>query len=270
MDAEGFGEVGFHGEYREIVPNERLVSTEVYEGIPDADEHAALERPDARRRSGTTDDSDHPGRAPDEGGSRRAHRVRHGGGHAGRDGSARGGRGLAPLNLRSETNLGNSEAPQLRGLACSRASSFDRSVELDDRAQSRRRSRRLPSNGIGFWSGCIRGSSIIFGMALSRVALSGHSTHEKMTVSSSLALTARRKSVTVPSGTSSPQHSSTLRRAQLDEHGVALLRVVDELLLVGRRYGRYESVDVRHRDSPPLVRWSRWACPTGLLAKRPP
>ena len=38
---DGF-EVGFHGEYREIVPNERLVSTEAYEGIPDADEHAAL------------------------------------------------------------------------------------------------------------------------------------------------------------------------------------------------------------------------------------
>jgi uncharacterized protein YndB with AHSA1/START domain len=29
-------EVGFHGEYREIVPNERIVSTEVYEGAPDA------------------------------------------------------------------------------------------------------------------------------------------------------------------------------------------------------------------------------------------
>jgi uncharacterized protein YndB with AHSA1/START domain len=27
-------EVAFHGEYREIVPNERLVSTEVYEGAP--------------------------------------------------------------------------------------------------------------------------------------------------------------------------------------------------------------------------------------------
>ena len=27
-------EVGFHGEYREIVPNERIVSTEVFEGIP--------------------------------------------------------------------------------------------------------------------------------------------------------------------------------------------------------------------------------------------
>ena len=38
---EGF-EVAFHGEYREIVSNERLVSTEAYEGIPDADEHAAL------------------------------------------------------------------------------------------------------------------------------------------------------------------------------------------------------------------------------------
>jgi uncharacterized protein YndB with AHSA1/START domain len=42
MVAEGGVEVGFHGEYREIVPNERIVSTEAYEGIPDADEHAAL------------------------------------------------------------------------------------------------------------------------------------------------------------------------------------------------------------------------------------
>ena len=31
---DGF-EVGFHGEYREIVPNERIVSTEVYEGAPE-------------------------------------------------------------------------------------------------------------------------------------------------------------------------------------------------------------------------------------------
>ena len=43
MNVEGFGEVGFHGEYREIVLDERLVSTEAYEGIPDADEHAALD-----------------------------------------------------------------------------------------------------------------------------------------------------------------------------------------------------------------------------------
>jgi uncharacterized protein YndB with AHSA1/START domain len=43
MNAEGFGEVGFHGEYREIQPFERLVSTEVYEGIPDAEANAALD-----------------------------------------------------------------------------------------------------------------------------------------------------------------------------------------------------------------------------------
>jgi len=42
MVTEGGFEVGFHGEYRELVPNERIVSTEVYEGIPDAEEHAAL------------------------------------------------------------------------------------------------------------------------------------------------------------------------------------------------------------------------------------
>jgi uncharacterized protein YndB with AHSA1/START domain len=33
---EGF-EVAFHGEFREIVPNERIVSTEVYEGVPDGE-----------------------------------------------------------------------------------------------------------------------------------------------------------------------------------------------------------------------------------------
>jgi uncharacterized protein YndB with AHSA1/START domain len=35
-------EVAFHGEYREIVPNERIVSTEAYEGAPDADANAAV------------------------------------------------------------------------------------------------------------------------------------------------------------------------------------------------------------------------------------
>ena len=34
--SEGF-EVGFHGEYREIVANERIVSTEVYEGMPEGE-----------------------------------------------------------------------------------------------------------------------------------------------------------------------------------------------------------------------------------------
>lgn len=31
--AGGF-EVGFHGEYREIVPDERIVTTEIFEGVP--------------------------------------------------------------------------------------------------------------------------------------------------------------------------------------------------------------------------------------------
>ena len=43
MVADGGMEVGFHGEYREIEPFERLVSTEAYEGIPDADAHAAVD-----------------------------------------------------------------------------------------------------------------------------------------------------------------------------------------------------------------------------------
>ena len=42
MVAHGGMEVGFHGEYREIVPNERIVSTEAYEGVPEPDANATL------------------------------------------------------------------------------------------------------------------------------------------------------------------------------------------------------------------------------------
>jgi len=34
MIADRGFEVAFHGEFREIVPNERIVSTEIYEGVP--------------------------------------------------------------------------------------------------------------------------------------------------------------------------------------------------------------------------------------------
>jgi uncharacterized protein YndB with AHSA1/START domain len=37
MTANGGFEVAFHGEYREIVPNERIVNTEVYEAMPDGE-----------------------------------------------------------------------------------------------------------------------------------------------------------------------------------------------------------------------------------------
>lgn len=35
MVADDGMEVGFHGDYREIVPDERIVSTEIYEGLPE-------------------------------------------------------------------------------------------------------------------------------------------------------------------------------------------------------------------------------------------
>jgi uncharacterized protein YndB with AHSA1/START domain len=37
MVTDGGFEVAFRGEYREIVPDERIVSTEVYEGMPEAE-----------------------------------------------------------------------------------------------------------------------------------------------------------------------------------------------------------------------------------------
>jgi Uncharacterized conserved protein len=37
MTANGGFEVAFHGEYREIVPDERIVSTEVYEAMPEGE-----------------------------------------------------------------------------------------------------------------------------------------------------------------------------------------------------------------------------------------
>jgi len=37
MMAQGDFEVAFHGEFREIVPDERIVTTEVYEGMPDGE-----------------------------------------------------------------------------------------------------------------------------------------------------------------------------------------------------------------------------------------
>jgi uncharacterized protein YndB with AHSA1/START domain len=42
MIAEGGFEVAFHGEYREIVENERIVSTEIFEGMPDGDSPPTL------------------------------------------------------------------------------------------------------------------------------------------------------------------------------------------------------------------------------------
>jgi uncharacterized protein YndB with AHSA1/START domain len=50
---QGF-EVAFRGEYREIVPDERLVNTEIFEGIPDADDHAGLVTVTLNEKDGRT------------------------------------------------------------------------------------------------------------------------------------------------------------------------------------------------------------------------
>lgn len=54
MDAKGGMEVGFHGEFREIVPNEKIVQTEAYEGIPDPDASANVNTMTLTEKDGRT------------------------------------------------------------------------------------------------------------------------------------------------------------------------------------------------------------------------
>ncbi len=102
MVADG-AEVGFHGEYREIVPNERIVSTEFYEGMPEGvseDDATTMNTATFTETDGRTTltilvqapEQDHPGCD---------HRVRDGGRDAGRHGSPGGGRGLSSLSGRA-------------------------------------------------------------------------------------------------------------------------------------------------------------------------
>ncbi len=54
MTANNGMEVGFHGEYLEIEPYSRIVSTEAYEGIPDPDGNAATNVMTLEERDGRT------------------------------------------------------------------------------------------------------------------------------------------------------------------------------------------------------------------------
>jgi uncharacterized protein YndB with AHSA1/START domain len=54
MMANGGFEVAFHGEYREIVPNERIVATEVFEGMPEAEDAAAVNTNTFTEKDGRT------------------------------------------------------------------------------------------------------------------------------------------------------------------------------------------------------------------------
>ncbi len=51
MVTDGGFEVAFHGEYREIVPNERIVSTEVYEAMPEGEALNTLTLTEANGRT---------------------------------------------------------------------------------------------------------------------------------------------------------------------------------------------------------------------------
>src|SRR3989440_104611 len=63
MVTNGGFEVAFHGEYRELIPNERIVSTEVYEGMPDAEAVNTI----TFHRKGRPHHSHHPRAAPEPG-----------------------------------------------------------------------------------------------------------------------------------------------------------------------------------------------------------
>jgi uncharacterized protein YndB with AHSA1/START domain len=54
MVANGGFEVAFHGEYRELVPDERLVFSEVYEGMPEAEALTTLTLSEAAGRTTLT------------------------------------------------------------------------------------------------------------------------------------------------------------------------------------------------------------------------
>ena len=47
-------EVAFHGEYRELVPNERMVYTEVFEGVPGGDDMPAVNTMTLTEKDGRT------------------------------------------------------------------------------------------------------------------------------------------------------------------------------------------------------------------------
>ena len=101
---EGDMEVGFHGEYQEIDAPHRLVTTEIYEGAPDA---GALNIMTLEEVDGvTTLTVARPAR--DQGATRRRHRVRHGRRHAGLDephGRPRAGPRLAIARRREHALL---------------------------------------------------------------------------------------------------------------------------------------------------------------------
>ena len=108
MVADRGFEVAFHGEYREIVPNERIVITEIYEGAAEAG--AALNTVTFTEADGRTTLSILV-ECAEQGSARHDHRLRHGGRHAGGDGPPRADRDLASLSTRPRATTTGNDAP---------------------------------------------------------------------------------------------------------------------------------------------------------------
>ena len=106
-------EVGFHGEYLEIMPGERIVSTEIYEGLPEGVSEDGSSDGEHRdlRRGGRANGAHDPRAGHEQGIPRRDHRVWDGGRPAGRAGPPGAGRGLAPLNARLNRGGGTGSHP---------------------------------------------------------------------------------------------------------------------------------------------------------------
>ena len=110
MTAQGGFEVAFNGEYRELVPNEKVVHTEIYEAMQEAG-YALVTCTFEETESGRTTLSMLTKRRL-AGGARRDHRLRHGGRRPGGPGHPRGDRDRAQRGLERRAALGRASAAE--------------------------------------------------------------------------------------------------------------------------------------------------------------
>jgi uncharacterized protein YndB with AHSA1/START domain len=81
MTANGGFEVVFHGQYPEMVPDEHIVATEIFEGMPQAEGASTKTFTETDGRTTLTVLVSHEPATPE-----RTHQLRDGGRHAGSDG----------------------------------------------------------------------------------------------------------------------------------------------------------------------------------------
>ena len=132
---DGF-EVGFHGEYREIVPERADRLDRGLRRCP-ATTSGTLNTAHARRRPAGARRMTDARAGAEQGGSRRDHRLRHGGWHAGRPGPPGAARDLACLRCCGPGRRGRRPGP-----ACRHARGAGRAAAARARDPARSTSRR--------------------------------------------------------------------------------------------------------------------------------